>query len=270
MPQQESPRWQHLCWRLRYGLLPRLAAVVGRVWAETKAALATAGCAALVTVILGGIVGNSVLVCAQRRSKSEELEQLRRNKAAELALQAENQCAKDRLATVIAVQGQAFKAATSGEKHLGQVLRWRSIPGQQRSALRDSVQEFRSAYADWAERKETADRYLGFYFPDNRAVKKAWDDADESVEAFLGCVAGFEPGGGEDERTEDDPCGNEYRRAQASLSTFGQVVDRAWSEPCPVPDLPKHLGESDIGAMDERPSTSILSCLRETLDLRGP
>lgn len=262
--------WRAL--RALRSLLSRLGALTAVLWKETKAVLATAGCAALVTVTVGGVIGNSIVVCAQRRSKAEELAQLKRNKAAELALQAENQCAKDRFLEVIEVYDLVFRTATTGEKYLGKLRSWRIGEGAEQHGRREvqaARENFRAAYEEWARSKETADIALGFYFPQNRRVEEAWDGADRAVESFLQCVGKLAPVKGE---TPEDPCSDEYAEVQRRLSVFGQVVELSWSEACPVPGLPDSLREAGAEEGDNQPaggpSGDIVSCLRETLGLR--
>jgi hypothetical protein len=260
-PQDRRRRTQALSRRL--AVLVRRPGLWPRVWGETKAVLGTAGCAALITVAVGGIVGNSILVCAQRIGKAEELAELRRNKATELALQAENQCAKDRFAKVIEVFGLVFEASTSGEKYLARLEGLRLRPGRSEAvrAAEAGREEFKAEYERWLKGKESADLSLGFYFPQSRELQQAWDEADLGVEVFLRCVSHLQPVASE---LKPRACEKEFSEVHRKLSLFNGVLERSWRQPCPVPELPSTQGPE----ADAEDSASIVSCLRESLGLR--
>ena len=184
--------------------------------------LSTAGCAALITVLFGGIVGNIVLTRAQERAKKAELEIIKENKERELALIQENrlselgeqECIQQRF---IALEEKLLTPVgnmiASSEEYL-------FTPNP------ENTQQLANTIERWTTEKRIAEATIAYYFHQSVHLRLLWLDLEPQLEDFAECAAADE-----DQRVNSD-CGPEYRAIEGTLGKLSAYIADSWGSPC--------------------------------------
>ncbi|HLJ89859.1 MAG TPA: hypothetical protein VKZ53_23830 [Candidatus Angelobacter sp.] len=138
----------------------------------------SSGCAALITVLFGGILGG--VITARYQSHQADLERVRsrEQQVEQLKFDAERKAFDLIFATV----GAAEDVINLSSREM------KRAPSIQRNNIRKA---YNMADAEWRKRQAVTGLPMVYYATDSRAATAAWQTASKSVTAYSACAANW-------------------------------------------------------------------------------
>jgi hypothetical protein len=237
--------------------------------AEEKAGwlrfLESSGGTALITVVLGGIVGSAITALVQSGLKEREFQQAWLKARGDQALAAYQQYAESELKTVeksydligrmlaaaenlISLTEPRFDlAAFAGEDQ----VRVR----EQRLALR---REYNEADATWRRNREVLGLLMAYYHPGGPQVRAAWRSVQDAVDGYAACALAWYTAHREPSDSQG-ACRTEQQRVQQALDGLNGAIESARQYPWEGWESPERmqqrLGQSVEPSLSPRPAS---------------
>lgn len=156
--------------------------------------LGTTGGAALITVLVGGLLGTVLNSCIQAGLKSREVEQARQKSKSEIGIISFKDHLDRRQETVKSLYSLVGRCAAASHSLLSTTLidtNQYSDKAVQKLVEEDNEQvhkNFQAIQAEWLSNRDSLGLLVSYYFEGNMSVTSGWKETKDSVTRYLDCA----------------------------------------------------------------------------------
>jgi hypothetical protein len=201
--------------------------------------LGTAGGAALITVLIGGLLGTVLNFFIQSGLKSREIEQARQRSKGEIAIISFRDHLDRRQETTKNLYSLIGRCASASHSLLARTnFDTTKYPTTKEKLVEESEQihkDFQKTQAEWLSNRDSLGLLVSYYFEGDASVTNCWHQTEDSVTQYLECAdAEYNAYTNDWVQREVEPCQDKRSNFQKTIGEFTQCVERAnfypWKE----------------------------------------
>ena len=207
--------------------------------------LETPGGAALITVLIGGLLGGWISSIIQSGAKDREFQQAWLKARGDQAMLAYKDFVEKRSNLITELYGRVGSSVSASEDLINLSRKDFIVDStlepevkEARRKYRDSIRDrFELVEADWRKDRDRFGLLIDFYHPDQKPLVEAWGTVTESLTGYMRCSKNWHDTHYGDENT-DQACTSERARLTTSLQAFSAEIGKkraylwqGWDDP---------------------------------------
>jgi hypothetical protein len=208
--------------------------------------LETPGGAALITVLIGGLLGGWISSIIQSGAKDREFQQAWLKARGDQAMLAYKDFVEKRSNLITELYGRVGSSVSASDDLINLSRKdFTALPELEpevktaRKEYQKSIDDrFEQVEADWRKDRDRLGLLIDFYHPDQKPLVEAWGTVTESLTGYMRCAKKWREGHVGDEENLDKACTTERSVLTTSLRAFSEEISKkrtylwqGWDDP---------------------------------------
>jgi hypothetical protein len=207
--------------------------------------LETPGGAALITVLIGGLLGGWISSLIQSGAKEREFQQAWLKARGDQAMLAYKDFVEKRSNLINEVFGRVGSSVSASEDLINLSLRDFTVNPKFEPEVKTALHKYKNSVvdrfelveSDWRKDRDRLGLLIDFYHPDQKPLVDAWGTVTESLTGYMRCAKKWQAEQRDLENT-DNACTTERAHLTTSLQTFSAEIGKkraylwqGWDDP---------------------------------------